>query len=230
MPHQTLDSTAVLRTPSVQNPRRRFVFSLIASAGLLSATLAGAPTAWAETSVNSKATPNEFVGAVANNALDAVKKDTGARKGDLASVNAIVNRYVLPYVDMEKTTRLAAGRYWRQATPQQQQDLVKAFTGTLIRTYSGAFTKVSNSSSITLLPFRGDANANDAVVRSTVSQSNGPSVGIDYRLEKTTQGWKIYDLNVEGIWLIQNYRNQFAQQITQNGIDGLINALNRHNH
>jgi phospholipid transport system substrate-binding protein len=80
-----------------------------------------------------------------------------------------------------------------------------------------------------MLPFRGDVNASDLVVRSTLSQANGPSVGIDYRLEKTPQGWKIYDLNVEGIWLIQNYRNQFSQQIAQNGIDGLIATLNQRN-
>ena len=82
---------------------------------------------------------------------------------------------------------------------------------------------------LSMLPFHGDAKAKDVVVRSTLSQGNGPSVGIDYRLENTPQGWKIYDLNVEGIWLIQNYRNQFAQQIEQGGIDGLIQALNKQN-
>lgn len=98
-----------------------------------------------------------------------------------------------------------------------------------MRTYSGALTKVDNGTTIKLLPQRGDPNANDVVVRSLISQTNSQPVQVDYRLEKTAQGWRIYDLNVEGIWLIENYRNQFAQQINQNGIDGLIDALNRRN-
>ena len=104
-----------------------------------------------------------------------------------------------------------------------------AFRGTLVRTYSGALTRVTSGTTITALPFRGDPKADDVVVRTLISQPNGQPVGVDYRLEKTPQGWKIYDMNVEGIWLIENYRNQFAQQINQNGIDGLIQALNQRN-
>lgn len=205
---------------------RAYFFTLLA--GLLLAVAGLAGTAHAQTeSVDPKAEPNNFVNAVANNALNAVKQNEAVRSGDLAAINGIVNEYVLPYVNLEKTTRLAAGRYWRQASAEQQKKLVEAFTGTLVRTYSGAFTKVDSSSSFSMLPFRGDANADDVVVRSSLSQGNAPSVGIDYRLEKTPKGWKIYDLNVEGIWLIQNYRNQFSQQISQNGIDGLIAALNK---
>jgi phospholipid transport system substrate-binding protein len=198
----------------------------LASAGLLSLGMAGAP-ALAQEKVDVNASPNDFVQTVGLNALNAVKQSTGAKQGDIAHINQIVDTYVLPYVNLEKTTRLAAGRHWRQATPQQQKALVEAFKGTLIRTYSGAFTKVDSRSNMTVQPFRGDASADDVVVRTLVMPGNGPSVGVDYRLEKSPQGWKIYDLNVEGIWLIQNYRNQFAQQITQNGMDGLISALNR---
>ncbi len=197
------------------------------AAGLLGLGIAGA--ALADEPVNAKGAPNDFVSAVGNNALAAIKAEPAAKNGDLSKINQLVNQYVLPYVDLEKTTRLAAGRYWRQATPQQQKDLTEAFKGTLIRTYSGALSRVDNVSALTIAPFRGDANADDAVVRSTLSQRNGPPVGVDYRLEKTGDGWKIYDLNVEGIWLIQNYRNQFAEQINQNGIDGLIKALNARN-
>ncbi len=201
----------------------------LAAAGLLGLSWLAGGAAFAEGTVDANGAPNDFVQVVANNALEAVKKDQAVKSGNIASINKVINEYVLPYVNFEKTTRLAAGRYWRQATKQQQHDLVNAFKGTLVRTYSGAFTRVDQKSAFTMQPFRGDANADDVVVRSTLSQGNGPSVGIDYRLEKTPQGWKIYDLNVEGIWLIQNYRNQFAQQITQNGIDGLIAALNQHN-
>ncbi|HWL28448.1 MAG TPA: ABC transporter substrate-binding protein [Burkholderiaceae bacterium] len=185
--------------------------------------------ALAQKTVDPKSPPNEFVQTVGDNALSALKNEPEAKSGNLQKINQLVDQYILPYVNLEKTTRLAAGRYWRQATPQQQTDLVKAFRGTLIRTYSGALTKVDNVSSLTMQPFRGDPQADDVVVRSSLSQRNGPAIGIDYRLEKTPEGWKIYDLNVEGIWLIQNYRNQFAQQISQNGVDGLIAALNQNN-
>jgi phospholipid transport system substrate-binding protein len=182
-----------------------------------------------ERTVDPKAAPNDFLESVANNMLDAVKADPKALQGDPAHIADLVRRYAMPYVDMSKTTRLAAGRYWRQASAAQKDAHVQAFTGTLIRTYSGAFTKVTSSTTITLLPFRGDPKADDAVVRTTISQPNSPAIGVDYRLEQTDAGWKVYDLNVEGIWLIQNYRNQFSQQISQNGVEGLIAALNKRN-
>ncbi|TAL88290.1 MAG: ABC transporter substrate-binding protein [Candidimonas sp.] len=201
--------------------------SCLLAVGLLGVGLAGA--ACAEDAVNPNGAPSAFIQAVGNNALNAIKQSTQVKKGDLNAINQIVDQYVLPYVNLEKTTRLSAGRYWRQATATQQQALVRAFKGTLIRTYSGAFTKVTPESTLTIAPFRGDPKADDVVVRSTLTQGNAPSIGVGYRLEKSPQGWKIYDLNVEGIWLIQNYRNQFADQIARNGIDGLIKALNQHN-
>lgn len=208
---------------SVFHTGRSMLFGLVLGLSMLGTTQAALP-------VDAKAAPNDFMTAVATNMLDAVKNDADARKGDATGIQALVHQYALPYVDMRKTTQLSAGRYWRQASATQQDQLVEAFTGTLIRTYSGAFTRVDNGSQISILPFRGDPNAEDAVVRSTVSQSNGPSIGVDYRLERTDAGWKIYDLNVEGIWLIQNYRNQFAQEINRSGIDGLIKALEQRNH
>jgi phospholipid transport system substrate-binding protein len=174
------------------------------------------------------AAPNEFVQQVADQVLNALKADTSARAGDIKRINQIVDEMILPYVNFEKTTRLAAGRNWREATPEQKKALSLAFRGTLARTYSGAFTRVSDDTSIKTLPFRGDANANDVVVKAQVLQrANSQPFALDYRLEKTPQGWKIYDINVENVWLIENYRNQFTQQINQNGIDGLIAALNQ---
>jgi phospholipid transport system substrate-binding protein len=174
------------------------------------------------------AAPNDFVQQVADQVLTALKADSSVRAGNTARVNQIVDDLILPNVNFEKTTRLAAGRYWRQATPEQQAALVKAFRGTLGRSYSGAFTRVDEGTSIKVLPFRGEADATDVVVKSQVTQrANTQPIGLDYRLEKTPQGWKIYDLNVENIWLIENYRNQFAQHIGQSGIDGLIQALNQ---
>lgn len=182
----------------------------------------------AQTKPDPNAAPNEFVQQVADQVLAELKADSSVRSGNTARVNQIVDEFILPNVNFEKTTRLAAGRYWRQATPEQQAALVKAFRGTLGRAYSGAFTRVDEGTNIKVLPLRGEANATDVVVKSQVTQgANTQPIGLDYRLEKTPQGWKIYDLNVENIWLIENYRNQFSQQISQSGIDGLIQALNQ---
>lgn len=196
---------------------------LIAGYALLS-------VAQAQSKPDVNAAPNVFVQQVADQALLALKSDSKVRAGDTVRVNQIVDEVILPYVDFEKTTRLAAGRYWRQATPEQQVALVKAFRATLGRTYSGALTRVDDATSMKTLAFRGDEQAKDVVVKSQVVQhANSQPVQLDYRLEKTAQGWKIYDLNVENVWLIENYRNQFAQQIGQSGIDGLISALNQKN-
>lgn len=195
---------------------------------LVIAGLLGLALTWsAQAAPNPKDPPEKLVQDTADQALQILKTDGGVRSGELRRVNEVVNQYILPYVDFEKTTRLAAGRYWRQATPEQRTRLAEAFKGTLVRTYSGALTRVDNGTNIKVTGSAIDGN--DAVVRSTINQSNGQSVGVDYRLEQTPAGWKIYDLNVEGIWLIQNYRNQFANEINQKGIDGLIQALNQRN-
>lgn len=180
--------------------------------------------------VDPGAEPTTFVQQVADQALSALKGDPAVKSGDIARINQIVEQYILPYVDFQKTTRLAAGKHWRQATPEQRTALSNAFRSTLVRTYSGALTKVDDGTAFKILPFRGEPGANDVVVRSQVTQmTNAQPIQLDYRLEKTPSGWKIYDLNVENVWLIENYRNQFSQQISQNGIDGLIQALNKRN-
>ena len=188
-----------------------------------------AASAHAQQTVDPTASPDAFVRTVADNALQALRNEPADKRTNLTRVNQLVDQYVLPYVDLEKTTRLAAARHWRTATPEQQKRLIEAFKGTLIRTYSGALAKVDEVSAITIQPYRGEADAKDAHVRSSISQRNAAPVNVDYRLEKQTDGWKIYDLNVEGIWLIQNYRNQFAQVIAQSGVDGLIDSLNKQN-
>src|SRR5690606_12022628 len=127
--------------------------------------------------------PNEFVQTVGNNALNAVRGDAAAKQGDTRRINELVDQYLLPYVNFRKTTRLAAAQGWRTATEQQRNDLVDAFRGTLIRTYGGAQSDVDKIAALNVLPFRGDPNAGDVVVRTTFSQRNGPEIGVDYRLE-----------------------------------------------
>jgi len=179
--------------------------------------------------VDPQGAPDVFVRVVTANALQAVQREPLARRTDPQRVQELVDQYVVPYIDLTKTTRLAAARHWRSANADQRERLVQAFKGTLLRTYSGALAKVEDDIAMTILPWRGAADATDAHVKSTISQRNAAPVNVDYRLEKQADGWKIYDLNVEGIWLIQNYRNQFAQLINQRGIDGLIDALNQRN-
>ena len=204
-----------------------FFLRLSAYTTLLISLALGAP-AHAQNKPNAMGAPNEFVQQVADQVLAALKADAGVKAGDIARINQIVDELILPYVNFEKTTRLAAGRNWRDATPEQKTALVKAFRGTLSRTYSGAFTRVDAGTAMKTLAFRGDATAADVVVKSQVMQSsNTQPIALDYRLEKTNDGWKIYDLNVENIWLIENYRNQFTQEISKSGIDGLIAALNK---
>jgi len=181
--------------------------------------------AWAN--IDPKAAPPEFIQAVADQALEAVQNDADAQQSDREAIDRLIDEYVLPYVNFEKTTRLAAGRHWRQANEQQRDALVEAFKNTLVRTYSGALSKVDQLSEIKVQPFRGDPEAADVVVRSVVSQRGNPDVAVDYRMENTPEGWKIYDINIEGIWLIQNYRNQFSQVINEQGFDGLVDALNK---
>lgn len=168
--------------------------------------------------------PNEFVQQVSGDTLQAFKNDSAARNGDINAIQQIVNQKLMPHVDFAKTTRLAVGSPWRQASQAQKGSLVDGFKQTLIRTYSGAFKSIDSNTQVVVKPFRGDANAKDVVVYSTVSSASGP-VNVNYRLEKRGDSWKVYDFSVEGIWLVQNYRNQFANEISRSGIDGLVKKL-----
>lgn len=212
--------------PSLRHPAKHLAWL---AASLVFTAMLMIQQAQAQQAVTSASTPNAFIQAVGDQALTAVQNDEAAKRGDMRRINQLVDQYLLPYVNFDKTTRLAVGPHWRKATDQQKQDLIDGFKGTLLRTYSSALSDADKITAMKTLPFRGDENAADVVVRSTFLQRNGPAVSVDYRLEKVSNGWKIYDLNVEGIWLIQTYRTQFSQQINQNGIDGLISALNQKN-
>lgn len=200
------------------------------SAWLLLALAAAIGGQAAVAAPNPKDPPPVFVQAVADELLRVLKADPAVRNQDVARINEIVQANVMPYVNFEKTTRLSAAKHWRDATPEQRTALVEAFRLTLVRTYAGALSKIDNGTSMEVLTFRGDENAKDVVVRSSVVQgTNVQPIRIDYRLEKTPEGWRIYDINVENIWLIQNYRGQFSHEINRSGIDGLIAALNKRN-
>jgi phospholipid transport system substrate-binding protein len=147
---------------------------------------------------------------------------------DIPRIMDIVNRDILPYTDFRRTTSLAMGRYWRTATPAQQQQLVEQFKMLLIYTYSGAIGQIRPDLQIDYPPIHIAPTDTDVVVR-TIATRNGEPAEIDYRMYSTPQGWRLYDLNVLGVWLIQTYRQQFSDKIQQSGVDGLIQFLTERN-
>jgi phospholipid transport system substrate-binding protein len=147
---------------------------------------------------------------------------------DIPRIIDIVNRDILPYADFHRTTSLAVGRYWRTATPAQQEQLVEQFKTLLIHTYSGAVGQLRPDQRIDYPPIHIASTDTDVVVR-TVAIRNGEPAEIDYRLYSTPQGWRLYDLNVLGVWLIQTYRQQFSDKIKESGVDGLIQFLAERN-
>jgi phospholipid transport system substrate-binding protein len=169
-------------------------------------------------------TPDLLVKRVSSDVLETIKKDASLRNGDASKINALVNDKVMPYVDFRRMTSAAVGPAWRQATADQRQRLQDEFKALLIRTYSGALSQVGDQT-ITVKPLRMAAGDTDVLVRTQVN-GRGDPVQLDFRLEKQSDGgWKLYNFNVLGVWLVETYRNQFAQEINANGIDGLIKTL-----
>ncbi|MDR3067456.1 MULTISPECIES: MlaC/ttg2D family ABC transporter substrate-binding protein [Comamonas] len=167
--------------------------------------------------------PDALVKRVSADVLETIKKDASLRNGDTSKINALVNEKVMPYVDFRRMTSAAVGPAWRQATPEQRQKLQDEFKALLIRTYAGALSQVGDQT-ITVKPVRMAAGDTDVLVRTQVN-GRGDPVQLDFRLEKQATGWKLYNFNVLGVWLVETYRNQFAQEINANGIDGLIKTL-----
>ena len=171
-------------------------------------------------------TPDLLVKRVSADVLETIKKDPSLRNGDSSKINALVNEKVMPYVNFRRMTAAAVGPGWRKATPEQQQRLQEEFKILLVRTYAGALAQV-NDQSIQMKPLRAAPEDKDVLVRTEIV-GRGDPIQLDYRLEKTPgegAGWKIYNLNVLGVWLVETYRGQFAQEINANGIDGLISTL-----
>jgi len=156
--------------------------------------------------------------------LETVKSDKSIQGGDVKKINALVNEKIMPHVDFQRITATAVGRFWRQATPEQQQKLMDEFKTLLVRTYSGALTQIKDQT-IAMKPLRAAAEDTEVVVRTEIRGRGADPIQLDYRLEKVGAIWKIYDVNVLGIWLADQYKNSFAQEIGANGIDGLIKAL-----
>ena len=167
--------------------------------------------------------PDVLIKEVSTDVLDAVRADKSIKQGDVQKVIALVDAKVMPYLNFQRMTSSAVGRYWRQATPEQQKRLQEEFKILLVRTYSGALAQVQDQT-VEIKPMRGAPTDKEVVVKTEI-RGRGDPVQLDYRLEQTAGGWKIYDVNVLGVWLVENYRNTFSQEIGANGIDGLISKL-----
>ncbi len=171
--------------------------------------------------------PDALVQRVSGHVMDTIKADAAIQNGDVARIVSLVDTEIMPHVNFTRMTSSAVGRFWRQATPEQQKALQAEFKLLLVRTYAGALGEVKDQS-LSFRPTRFRPEDTDVVVRSQV-RGRGEPIQLDYRLEKTGEGWKIYDLNVLGIWLVDTYRSQFAQEINSKGIDGLIATLAQRN-
>ena len=168
--------------------------------------------------------PEALVKRISQEVLDIAKGDKAFQGGNQRRVLQVVEEKILPFVDFQKMTALAAGRFWRDASPEQQQLLTTQFRSLLVYTYSGAISQVSNQK-VEFLPMRSMPADTDVEVRSRVLQSRGEPIQLNYRLEKTSAGWRIYDVNVLGAWLVETYKSTFTAEIRRGGIDGLIKAL-----
>lgn len=187
--------------------------SLIATAALvLVSAVAQAQTA-----------PDAWIKQISGEVIETVKSDKAIQAGDTKKIMTLVDAKILPNVNFLRMTSSAVGRYWRQATPEQQSRLQDEFKTLLVRTYAGALTQVKDQS-VELKPLRAKPEDTEVLVRSEV-KGKGDPIQLDYRLEKTGDSWKIYDVNVLGVWLVETYRASFAQEISASGIDGLITKL-----
>lgn len=199
------------------------MIAILKRRGWLLAAVALGALAAAPLQAQTTEAPDALVQRVAGDVLNAIKSDPSIRNGDLAKIGVLVDAKIMPHVNFTRMTASAVGRFWRQATPEQKQKLQTEFKTLLVRTYSGALGQVKDQT-LSFKPMRADPKDTEVVVRTEV-RGKGEPVAVEYRLERTADSWKIYDLNVAGVWLVDTYRGQFAQEINAKGIDGLIAAL-----
>lgn len=187
--------------------------------GLGAAQAQGLPTAQS---------PDTLIKMVTQDILDTVRNDRSLQSGDLTRLNALVDQRVMPVVNFSRMTALTVGIHWRRASPEQQEKLMAAFRELLLLTYSDALKQVQDTT-VQVRPARYAPEDLDVIVRTFVVRTGKEPIQLDYRLEKTPTGWKIYDFNILGLWLVDHYRSQFGQLASARGIDGLIAALNSKN-
>ena len=173
-------------------------------------------------------TPDGLIKRVSTEVLDKIQKDPELAAGDIKKINVLIDQSVAQHVNFQRMTALAVGRGWRAATPEQQKQLQTEFRTLLIRSYATAFAAAKDRT-VRVKPLRAEAADTDVIVNSELVPKRGDAVAVGYRMEKSAEGWKVYDLNILGVWLVDNYRNQFTQEVNAKGIDGLIKTLSDKN-
>lgn len=168
--------------------------------------------------------PDALVKATATDVLDIIKKDKDIQNGDMRKITALAEEKILPHFDFERMSRMVLGKHWSRATKEQQQQFIAEFRSLLIRTYASALTKYRNQT-IEYKPFRAQPSDTDVTVKTQIVQPGGQPLPIDYSLVKKEDGWKVYDVVIEGVSLVTNYRGQFSTEVRQSGMDGLIQRL-----
>ena len=203
--------------------QRRSLIRTLATSWAIGSCLLAAPALRAEA-----VTADAFVKQVSGEVIEAVKADKAIQAGDVARIRALVDAKVMPHVNFQRMTASSVGPLWRSATPDQQKRMLVEFQTLMVNTYSGALTQVKDQA-VVVKPLRpGAADSGELVVRTEV-RGKGDPLQLDYRVEKAGEGWKIYDVNVGGFWLVEAYKGQFAKDLGQGGLDALINALSAKN-
>lgn len=189
---------------------------------------AAAPVAAAAPAKLNASAPDELIRTVSNDVLAQIKGDKAIQAGDVSKIAALVDQKIMPFVDFQRMTASAVGRSWRSATPAQQGKIQAEFKNLLVRTYAGALSQVRNHT-IDVKRLRAAPTDTEVVVKSELKSGSQQPIALDYRLEQTAQGWRVYDMNVMGVWLVETYRADFGSVINAGGIDSLIAKLQERN-
>lgn len=203
---------------------RRFLSRLLAALLVSAASFSVLPVSAAEEAADA------LVKRLSTDVLDNIKADKTLQTGDMSRIVTLVDNKIMPNVNFQRMTASAVGPKWREATPEQQKRLQDEFKTLLVRTYAGALAQVTDQT-IAIKPLRAAADDKEVIVRTEI-KGRGDPIQLDYKLEKTPgegSGWKIFNLNVLGVWLVETYRSQFAQEINAKGINGLIVTLAERN-
>jgi phospholipid transport system substrate-binding protein len=214
---------------SAHLPQVRVLAAVALSLAALSSAVAAAENAAAPAVAAASAqAPDAFIKSITADVMATVKGDKAIQSGDLHKLIQVVDTKIMPNVNFQRMTASAVGRAWRQATPEQRQRLQDEFKTMLVYTYAGAAAQIKDQV-VEFKPMRNSGTQTDEVVVRTIVRGKGEPIQLDYRLEKLGDAWKIYDVNVLGAWLVQTYQSDFAQSISNGGIDGLIAKLAERN-
>ena len=172
--------------------------------------------------------PDMLIKSTVQEVITVIKQDKGIQSGDQKKITALVDARVVPHFDFVRMTQLAVGKNWRSATPEQKQALVTEFRNMLVRTYTKVFT-VYRDQAIDVKPLKMAADDTEVTVKTVITKPGSQPIPVDYEMKKATDGWKVFDISIEGVSMVLSYRGTFTSQIQESGIDGLIKTLSDKN-